>query len=151
MRLWDKRMISYLPNNQLLAQWRECCCIAKNIATQGTPNHLLVNKILDYNPTHFIYYCHLVKSEMEKRGFNLSKESYVSLIDNINKGIRFFNSKDKKPIKVFGDLFYNWHTLRYTKQCFNNLEEKYDCGGIPKDEWDKLNSWYYKDILGIDF
>ena len=48
MRLWHKDLIPVLPRQQLLSQWRECCCIARNIVENGTPNHILVNKILDY-------------------------------------------------------------------------------------------------------
>lgn len=43
MRLWHKELIPYLPRQQLIAQWRECCAIASNLASKGTPNHLLVN------------------------------------------------------------------------------------------------------------
>ena len=46
MRLWHKDLIPYLPRQQLLGQWRECCCIAKSIHDKGSPNHLLVNKII---------------------------------------------------------------------------------------------------------
>lgn len=52
MRLWHKDLIQILPKNQLLSQWRECCCIAKNIAI----NHILVNKIMDYGIAHFYSY-----------------------------------------------------------------------------------------------
>lgn len=48
MRLWHKDLIDVLPRQQLIAQWRECCCIAKNIADNGYPNHILVNKIMDF-------------------------------------------------------------------------------------------------------
>ena len=47
MRLWHKDLIPYLPRQQLLGQWRECCCIVRNIAMLGTPNHILVNKVMD--------------------------------------------------------------------------------------------------------
>ena len=47
MRLWHKDMISILPREQLVAQWRELSAIASNIQTKGTPNHILVNKIMD--------------------------------------------------------------------------------------------------------
>ena len=50
MRCWHKDLISVLPKQQLLGQWRECCLIAKNIAEQGTPNHILVNRIFNYPP-----------------------------------------------------------------------------------------------------
>lgn len=32
MRLWHKDLIPYLPRQQLIAQWRECCAIAGSIA-----------------------------------------------------------------------------------------------------------------------
>lgn len=31
MRLWHKDLIKVLPKEQLLGQWRELACIAKNI------------------------------------------------------------------------------------------------------------------------
>lgn len=39
MRLWHKDLIIFhiLPNKQLVGQWRECCCIAKNIQDNKTP------------------------------------------------------------------------------------------------------------------
>jgi len=45
LRLWSYQLLPYLPRQQLLSQWRECCCIAKSITEKGTPNHILVNKI----------------------------------------------------------------------------------------------------------
>ena len=47
MRLWHKDLIPVLPRQQLIGQWRECCLIAKQISEKGTPNHILVNKIMD--------------------------------------------------------------------------------------------------------
>lgn len=35
-------------------------------------------------------------------------------------------------------LFEGWHNERYLKQCYYNLQEKYDCGGISKEEWMKV-------------
>ena len=70
MRLWHKDLISVLPRQQLLGQWRECCLIAKNIAEKGTPNHILVNKIMDYPIDYFIYYSEMIVTEMFKRKYN---------------------------------------------------------------------------------
>ena len=39
---------------QLIAQWRECSAIAGNIVKLGFPNHILVNKIMDYDIDEFI-------------------------------------------------------------------------------------------------
>lgn len=33
------------------------------------------------------------------------------------------------------DLYNDWHNDRYLRQCLFNLQEKYDCGGIPEEEW----------------
>ena len=71
MRLWHKNLIEALPREQLVAQWRECSAIAGNIQTKGTPNHILVNKVLDYDFDHFITYSKMVKlSQEERKSFN---------------------------------------------------------------------------------
>ena len=43
MRLWHIDLISVLPREQLVAQWRELSAIAGAIQKKGTPNHILVN------------------------------------------------------------------------------------------------------------
>lgn len=32
----------------------------------------------------------------------------------------------------------DWHNERYFLQCFYNLQEKYDCGGILEEDWQKI-------------
>ena len=58
MRLWHKDLISILPREQLVAQWRELSAIAGAIQKNGTPNHGLVNFVLDYDYNHFISYAY---------------------------------------------------------------------------------------------
>ena len=48
MRLWHTSLIPVLPREHLVAQWRECSAIAGKIQTSGTPNHVLVNFIMNY-------------------------------------------------------------------------------------------------------
>lgn len=31
-----------------------------------------------------------------------------------------------------------WHEDRYFIQCYYNLQEKYDCGGINPEDWEKI-------------
>lgn len=31
-----------------------------------------------------------------------------------------------------------WHEDRYFIQCYYNLQEKYDCGGISPEDWEKI-------------
>lgn len=128
MRLWHKDLIPYLPKQQLLGQWRECCCIAKNIYKNGTPNHILVNKIMDYPIGHFLHYGFLIMEEMTHRKYKC----------DIRKFEKWFNKPYSIPTPTDEELFYGWHNDRYLLQCFYNLQEKYDCGGINKYEWTKI-------------
>ena len=127
MRLWHKDLISYLPRQQLLGQWRECCLIAKNIKEKGTPNHILVNKIMNYPLIHFYNYCRLVMQEMETRGYKCNKNKFWD-----NTILEYSEAIPAVP-KSF--IFGTWHNLKYLKQCYYNLQEKYDCGGISDTEW----------------
>ena len=124
MRLWHKNLIPVLPRQQLLGQWRECCLIAKNIATKGSPNHILVNRIMEYDRGHFWCYCMLVVNEMRRRKYDV----------DISKVKKWISGEDMKIIP-FSKIFDRWHNGRYYQQCFYNLEEKYDCGGITREEW----------------
>lgn len=128
MRLWHKKLIYYLPRRQLISQWRECCCIAKNIKDKGTPNHVLVNPIMDYPIEHFIAYTHLVATEMTRRGYDCNRDKFA----------QYFAKGWDKYIILFSDIFNEWHNERYLKQCYYNLEEKADRGAISKEEWMKI-------------
>ena len=126
MRLWHKDLIPFLPRQQLLSQWRECCCIAHDIMENGTPGHILVNPIMDYTIQHFITYTYHVTQEMQRRGYNVNKkcfEQYWKLDDIIKT-----------------DLFPGWHNDRYLCQCYYNLQEKYDRGGLTEDEWKAIDN-----------
>ena len=133
MRLWHKDLIPYLPKQQLIAQWRECCAIASNIANKGTPNHLLVNKVIKYDILHFISYTYWVREEMKKRGYKISEKTDNNFVNNLEcvyGGLPFITK-----VYPINKLYKLWHNERYLKQCLFNLQEKYDCGGIPEDEW----------------
>lgn len=141
MRLWHKDLIKVLPRKQLLAQWRELCAIASNIANKGTPNHALVNKVLDYSWIHFNTYTNLVIQEMQKRGYKISKNSYLKFCENSSKAREHFNNRpDNVCIKNLNDLYNGWHNKTYYMQCYYNLEEKKDCGLISNDEFNKILS-----------
>lgn len=132
MRLWHKDLIDSLPRKQLLVQWRECCAIIKNIKEKGTPNHLLVNKIMDYDLKHFYTYGLYVFIETEHRDYKC----------NLRKFDQYF--KGGKIVKTFDELFDGWHNERYLDQCFYNLQEKFDCGGMSQEEWEKVSNKYYE-------
>ena len=145
MRLWHKDLIPYLPKKQLIAQWRECCAIVSNLAGKGTPNHILVNKILNYTKNHFWNYSSLVAEEMKNRGYNLSSKSLKTFWDNFIIGFKnelhgmYISTNYKIPKET---IFEDWHNERYLKQCLFNLQEKYDCGGIPEEEWKLIENHF---------
>lgn len=138
MRLWHKDLICVLPTKQLVSQWRECCCIAKNLALNGTPNHILVNKILDYPPSHFCAYTELVLEEMTERGYKYSSDAITNFYCHLDKVADNYHTPIKKE-----DIFKEWHGPRYLQQCYYNLQEKYDCGGITEEEWKKISQLYF--------
>ena len=130
MRLWHKDMIKNLPREQLVAQWRECSAIAGNIKLKGTPNHILVNKIMDYSFNHFISYSYYVREEMTRRGYRTMNnvwDKITSIADDYN-------------ILPQNELFPDWHNDTYWVICYYNLKEKWLCGGIKKEDWDKIDT-----------
>ena len=130
MRLWDKDLIDVLPREQLIAQWRELSAIAGAIQKNGTPNHILVNFVLDYDFDHFITYAQLVRDEMTKRGYRTMQ----SVMDKI------ISLKPNYTIISFDNVYEAKMTYDYLQICYWNLYEKFICGGISSDNWDKIEN-----------
>lgn len=141
MRLWHKDLIPLLPRQQLLGQWRECCLIAKQIIALGTPNHILVNKIMDYHISHFNNYAFIVYYEMHKRGYKVDPNKFQKWL---NKNY----DKDINKYPLYNDLYADWHDDIYLRECLYNLEEKARAGGIVKEEW-KVIYERYKDFTPL--
>lgn len=141
MRTWHYRLIEYLPDNQLKGQWRECSLIAYGIKKYGTPNHLLVNRIMEYPIDDFLTYCLMVAREMEHRGFRMTNESACRL-----GALGTYRYVDKP--------FAGWHNYEYLRVCVCNLYEKYHFGvgksKITKAEWDRILQGY-KEITGEEY
>jgi len=126
MRLWHYKLISYLPNSQLIAQWRELNSIFKK-----QDKHILINYVYEYSKENLLFYTKLVLDEMIKRGYkNIHADNYVKYFKDYIEIDRF--SKNKAEIKIylgiFDNPFPNHHTNRYLLQCFYNLQEKYNRG-----------------------
>ena len=132
MRLWHKDLIEKLPREQLVAQWRECSAIASNIVTKGTPNHILVNKIMDYSFNHFISYAFYIRQEMTRRGYR-TMNSVWDKITNVA-------DDDNYNILPLNELFPDWHNDTYWVICYYNLKEKWMCGGIEDEDWNKIDN-----------
>lgn len=133
IRIWHKDLIKVLPREQLVAQWRECSAIASNIKTKGTPNHILVNKIMNYPMDHFISYAWYVRAEMYKRGYRTSDSVWDKIfqVREVDYGEFYV-----MPIE---ELFPEWHNNTYWIICYYNLKEKWMCGGIEDENWEKID------------
>ena len=134
MRLWHKDMIKYLPREQLVAQWRECSAIAGNLNTKGTPNHILVNKITNYPRIHFVSYAWHIRAEMTKRGYRTMDSVWNKILQTMEIDYGDFH------ILSLGELFPGWHNDTYWIICYYNLKEKWLCGGISNDDWNKIDN-----------
>lgn len=135
MRLWDYRLIPVLPNKMLVSQWRECIAI-KRQWEKGTLKHRLVSYVMDYNRRYFDVYVLAIIMEMIKRGIKYQYKYHDE--------ISLFCMEDKL---ITGVLHYPEHNERYLKQCFYNLEEKFDRGIISKEEWEKILKIAYKEDI----
>lgn len=143
MRLWHKDLISALPRSQLVSQWRECCAIAKNLAQKGTPNHGLVNKILDYPIDEFLSYTTMVVHELQRRKYKIAPVAWNNFFSNIVNFARRSTFRDYAKC----DIFKDWHNSVYLGICYSNLYEKHICGMISKEEFMPISDIFVKHIL----
>ena len=114
MRLWHYKLIRYLPQSQLIAQWRELNSIYKK-----QDKHILINYVYEYPKEELYWYSRLVINELLNRGINIKKTANF---------YEYFKDLDCNNYYKDSDLFKKHHTNRYLLQCFYNLQEKYDRG-----------------------
>ena len=132
MRLWHTAFINVLPREQLVAQWRELSAIAGAINKNGTPNHILVNFILNWNYDHFISYAYYVRKEMTSRGYR----TMDSVWDKIT------SLKSDYTILPLEEVYKEKMNNIYLDICYYNLYEKWLCGGIDGKSWEKIDEKY---------
>ena len=141
MRLFHYKMLEYLPSAQLRGQWRECGLIAQGIQENGTPNHLLVNKVMEYPIDEFLSYCCRIYAEMKRRDFRILEASHE----------RFAKFGAYRWVE---NPFEGWHTKEYLRSNMANLWEKHFMGvgksRIKYEEWQRLCEGY-KNITGEEY
>ena len=140
MRLWHYRILSVLPRKQLISQLRECVLIGKNLFEKGTPNHIIVNRVIPFYPNDYAKYCKLLVDEIRGRGYNVSSKTI--------KKLSVYCKTDIEALVVSKDeaIFPGFHTNRYFRQCYYNLQEKYDDGIVPEKEWKTLDEACWKNL-----
>lgn len=118
MRLWHYELLQYLPNKQLLGQWREL-----NVIFKKQKKHILINYVYEYPKLDLYHYTEIVIDEMKKRGYKIGDKS-IENANNYFKDVEFLYG-----VGGFNGIpFKNHHNFRYLLQCFYNLQEKYDRG-----------------------
>ena len=127
MRLWHWKLIPVLPNKMLVAQWRECIAI-KRQWEKGTLKHRLVSYVMNYSKEYFLQYVQHITWELRKRNIKYQEKYYLE-IDN-------FCWQDEM---TYTPCYYPEHNDRYLRQCYYNLQEKYDRGIISQEEWNWVN------------
>ena len=130
MRLWHTELIKVLPREQLVAAWRELSAIAGAIQKNGTPNHILVNFVLEYPWDDFISYAYYVRQEMTKRGYR-TMNSVWDKITALSADYKILPLEEVYKEKMNDDYF---------NICYYNLYEKMLCGGIMSMTWHKIES-----------
>ena len=110
MRLWHYKLLRFLPNSQLIAQWREL-----NSIYAKEDRHILINYIYDYDKSYLLEYSNLVLDEMKSRGI---------AVQSLEKYTNYFIA----TVPSDNTFHYPEHNNEYLLQCFYNLQEKFDRG-----------------------
>jgi uncharacterized protein (TIGR02328 family) len=118
MRLWHTKLISVLPKQHLVAQWREVSAIAGAIQKNGTPNHVLVNFVLDYDYSNLISYAYYLREEMKNRGIRTMDSVWNKIV----------SLKPDYVLLPLENVYKDKMNDLYLKICYYNLYEKYLCG-----------------------
>lgn len=134
MRLWHTKLIPVLPREHLVAQWRELSAIAGKIQTSGTPNHVLVNFVMDYDFDHFISYAYYIRQEMTKRKYRTMNSVWDKIVA----------LKPDWTLLPPEEVYESKMSDFYLTVCYYNLYEKYDCGMF--DNFDEIEAIYRKEI-----
>lgn len=134
MRLWHKDFISVLPREQLVAQWRELSAIVGAIQKKGTPNHILVNFVLDYDYNNFISYAAELREEMTRRGYRTMNSVWDKITSLKPNWTRLPHTEIYKE-KMDDD---------YLEICLYNLWEKYLCKGIKESDIQNIIALFNK-------
>lgn len=135
MRLWHTKLISVLPREQLVSQWRECSAIAGKIQTSGTPNHVLVNFVTNYDFDHFISYAYYIRQEMTARKYRTMNTVWDKIV----------SLKPNWKLLPLEEVYKNKMNDFYLTVCYYNLYEKFDCSMF--DNFDEIEKIYRRVIF----
>lgn len=134
IRLWHTKLITALPREQLVAAWRELSAIAGKIQLNGTPNHVLVNFVTDYDFDHFISYAYYIRQEMTARKYRTMNSVWDKIV----------SLKPDWTLLPLEEVYKHKMNDFYLTVCYYNLLEKHECGMF--DNFDEIEKLYRKVI-----
>lgn len=145
MRLWHYKLLPYLPDAQFRGQLRELVAIMHDWRDKGATNHLLINKVMEYDKNHlttyFIKYCCWYYQRYHKP---LNTKCALEFQEFCSEVIGFIDTP----------IFDGWHNKEYLRVCMANLYEKHFFGvgksRITDEEWETLCRGY-KEITGEEY
>ncbi len=145
MRIWDYRLLPYLPNAQFKGQLRELVAIMRDWRDGGNTNHLLINRVMEYPKWQLTNY-------FLKYSF-IYKERYGTPINPKYGKEWVFFCEDVVGL-LDTPVFEGWHNKEYLRVCMANLYEKHFFGigksRITDEEWQRLCEGY-KAITGEEY
>ena len=145
MRIWHYRLLPYLPEAQFKGQLRELVVIMRDWKNKGKTNHILINKVMEYDKAH-------LKTYFEEYRYWYSKRLGKQINKNIVREFNEFCEIELYPnAQGYPRLFSDWHNEEYLKICMANLYEKfrYSVGSsaLTYEEWKTLARGY-EEITG---
>ncbi len=161
MRLWHYRLLPYLPDAQFKGQLRELVAIMRDWRDKGKTNHLLINRVMEYDKVHLTSYFLRYNEEYRKRyGKNIDRNicwEFLNFADyEVGKDYKLSLSDgaDIVSIRLVRNIFPDWYNKEYIRVCMANLYEKHRFGvgksRIADEEWQRLLDGY-KAITGEDY
>lgn len=160
MRLWHYKLLPYLSDLQFKGQLRELTAIMRSWRDNGSTNHILINKVMEYDKKHLTSYLLLYREEYIKRYHkDINRGVLYEFLDfaNYKKDKDFTWSPTTNKIvsvRILKNVFPDWHNKEYLRVCMANLYEKHYFGvgksRITDEEWQRLLEGY-KNITGEDY
>ena len=140
MRIWHYRLLPYLPDLQFKGQLRELVAIMRAWRDNGTTNHLLINRVMDYEKAELARYFIEYEAQYHQR--------YGKWLDIYSAEFLNFGKEEPEKKKYYSD---GWHDDEYLKICMANLYEKHEKAKgktqISQKEWQRVLEGY-KTITG---
>ena len=144
MRIWHYELLPYLPDAQFKGQLREIVKIMRDWRDSGETNHLLINRVMQYEKNELVRYFNYYEVCYHERYKKWLPQKYWA-------EFKAFSSFEDDKKSSFED---DWHNKEYLRVCMANLYEKYHFGvgksKISQTEWDIILQGYKK-ITGEDY